>query len=81
MTEKTTYSQNDLSYEISVLKKQLAISLKFHHGETLGKLPKEVALQAMMDVWESCHPEAVNRVHNSVVYDAVPKKPENTIYL
>lgn len=42
--------------EISVLKKQLAISLKFHHGDTLKKLPLEVAVQVMASVWDSCHP-------------------------
>ncbi|NCJ08451.1 hypothetical protein GS597_18455 [Synechococcales cyanobacterium C] len=41
--------------ELSVLKKQLIISLKFHHSDTLKKVPLDVALQAMMEVWESCH--------------------------
>ncbi len=32
--------------------KQLLISLKFHHAESLKKLPREAALQAMHEAWE-----------------------------
>ena len=40
---------------LSVLSKQLVISLKFHHRETIKKLPLEMALQAMIEVWQSCN--------------------------
>lgn len=42
---------------LAVLHKQLVISIKFHHSGTLKDLPLEMALQAMMEVWESCNPE------------------------
>lgn len=45
--------------EILVLQKQLAISLKFHHGKTLERIPLEVAVQVMASVWESCHPDGL----------------------
>lgn len=34
--------------------KQLVLSLKFHHAASLKKLPQEMALQAMQEVWEAC---------------------------
>lgn len=37
------------------LTKDLAISLKFHHYQTLRKLSLEEALQAMAQVWESAN--------------------------
>ena len=37
----------------AVLYKQLVISLKFHHNESLAQLPRDLALQAMNEVWES----------------------------
>ncbi len=43
--------------QLSILHKQLVISLKFHHPETLKKLPLELALQAMTEVWQSCNPD------------------------
>lgn len=41
--------------EVSVLRKQLAISLKFHHSSTLEKIPIDVAVQVMAEVWDACH--------------------------
>ncbi|NJK41026.1 MAG: hypothetical protein HC934_06080 [Acaryochloridaceae cyanobacterium SU_2_1] len=40
---------------LSVLHKQLIISLKFHHSQTLEQIPLEMAVQAVIEVWESCH--------------------------
>lgn len=47
------------SDEVSCLRKQLAISLKFHHYQYLQKLPLEVAVRAMAEAWDACHPEGV----------------------
>lgn len=44
---------------LSVLYKQLVISLKFHHGQSLCQLPRDLALQAMNEVWESCNSKPV----------------------
>ncbi len=81
MSEKTTFLQEDRPNEISVLQKQLAISLKFHHSKTIRKLPKEIAMQVMREVGYSCHPEVTNQVQNSVIRDDVPVTKERTIYL
>lgn len=43
--------------EISRLRTQLAISLKFHHRETLQKIPLEAAVRAMTVAWDACQPE------------------------
>jgi hypothetical protein len=40
---------------LSVLHKQLVISLKFHHAQTLSKMPLELAVQAITEVWKSCN--------------------------
>jgi hypothetical protein len=47
------------SQHLSVLYKQLVISLKFHHGQTLCQLPRDLALQAINEVWESCNSKPV----------------------
>lgn len=47
------------SDEISRLRMQLAISLKFHQYKHLQKLPLEVAVRAMAEAWEACYPESV----------------------
>jgi hypothetical protein len=47
------------SQHLSVLYKQLVISLKFHHSQTLGQLPRDLALQAMNEVWESCNSKPI----------------------
>lgn len=36
---------------------QLIISLKFHYAETLKDIPIDVAVDAMVKVWESCQPK------------------------
>lgn len=41
---------------LSVLHKQLIISLKFHHSQTLEQIPVEMAVQAMIEVWQACNP-------------------------
>jgi hypothetical protein len=48
---------------ISVLYKQLVISLKFHHGQTLAQLPRDIALQAMNEVWDSCNVKPATNAH------------------
>lgn len=47
--------QSDVPDEVSVLRKQLAISLKFHHSNTLERIPIEVAVQVMAEVWDACN--------------------------
>lgn len=53
--EKTISFQDDKQDKLNILGKQLGISLKFHHSNTLQKLTQEAALQAMIEVWRSCH--------------------------
>ncbi|WP_299407406.1 hypothetical protein [Acaryochloris sp. IP29b_bin.148] len=57
--ENETVFQSDFQSgspdEVSILRKQLAISLKFHHSDTLARLPIEVAVQVMAEVWDACH--------------------------
>lgn len=61
MNNKVTAYPAEYSKEIAVLRKQLAISLKFHHTGTLQKLPVEVAVHVMAEVWAACnHNEAAN---------------------
>ncbi|HEY9828164.1 MAG TPA: hypothetical protein V6D19_22225 [Stenomitos sp.] len=49
------------SQHLAVLYKQLVISIKFHHGQTLSQLPRDLALQAMNEVWESCNAKQVSK--------------------
>ncbi len=44
-------SERLVSAEYLRLQKQIQISLKFHHQETLKQLPRELALQAMNEAW------------------------------
>lgn len=90
MSEQAVFPHHDLAKEIAVLKKQLAIALKFHHSKTIEKLPKEVAMQVMGEVWASCHPEAEQATLNPkttytppepVICDDVPLTNSETIYL
>lgn len=53
--------QPDVPDEVSVLRKQLAISLKFHHSSTLERLPIEVAVQVMAEVWDACNRNSASR--------------------
>ena len=39
------------------LQQQLLSSLKFHHRKTLQELPLDLALEAMMQAWNSCQPQ------------------------
>jgi hypothetical protein len=68
VTFKATLMNNNSSFPIpqdsqhlSVLYKQLVISLKFHHGQSLSQLPRDLALQAMNEVWESCNTKLVSK--------------------
>ncbi|WP_299491320.1 hypothetical protein [Acaryochloris sp. IP29b_bin.137] len=87
MPDQAVFPPHERSKEIAVLQKQLAIALKFHHSQTIEKLPKEIALQVMKEVWTSCHPEAT--VSNPkttcpsapVQCDEVPVSKAGTIYL
>lgn len=82
MANKTKFLQEDQPDTLSILRKQLTISLKFHHSTTLKKLSKENAIQAMQEVWYSCHPEAVNEVQSPASSDTTPHNaPGKTIYL
>lgn len=36
------------------LQKSLAFSLRHHHRQVLMQLPRDLALQAMNEVWEAC---------------------------
>lgn len=93
MSETEAFPPHEISKEISVLKKQLTIALKFHHSQTIEKLPQETALQAMKEVWESCHPEATTHTpkaphHHTTdrapipsLCDDVPVTKAGTIYL
>lgn len=81
MSDQTASPQEDRPDEISVLRKQLAISLKFHHSETLARLPKELAIQTLMEVWNSCHPEIATKRSASAVIEDVPVTKGSTIYL
>ncbi len=81
MSEKTASLPDDQPDEISVLRKQLAISLKFHHSKTLAKLPKELAIQTLMEVWNACHPEIATKISASEISEDVPVTKESTIYL
>lgn len=39
---------------LQVIYRQLVISLKFHHSQTISQLPEDLALQAMHEVWLAC---------------------------
>lgn len=58
----------------SALSKQLAISLKFHHSETLQRIPLEVAVQVMAEVWESCHPGGLSQLRSGIATAIIPKE-------
>ena len=48
------FMQKDRCHEFRCQETQLITSLKFHFGKTLPKVPLDVALNAMLNVWESC---------------------------
>lgn len=80
-SEKIILPQEDRPDEISILRMQLTISLKFHHSQTLEKLPREKAIQAIEEVWQSCHPEVAKKVSDTAICEDVPVTKGNTIYL
>ncbi|MDG2991625.1 hypothetical protein L3556_11880 [Candidatus Synechococcus calcipolaris G9] len=43
--------------EQRIAQKQLMVSLKFHHRELLKKLPLEMSLEAIAEVWYSLQPD------------------------
>ena len=49
--EQNHDSERLVSAEYLLLQKQIQISLRFHHQETLKQLPRELALQAMNEAW------------------------------
>lgn len=53
--EKTFSSEANKQNKLNTLGQELEGSLKFHHSHTLQKIPQEVAVQAMIEVWQSCH--------------------------
>lgn len=82
MSKETIFPPEDLPDEISILRMQLAISLKFHHSKTLEKLPKEVAIQVIKEVWQSCHSKVGYKAQSSVNNGGIAKNNgNNTIYL
>ncbi|QUY45554.1 hypothetical protein [Acaryochloris marina] len=60
--------------EISCLRMQLAISLKFHHCETLQNIPLESAVRAMTAAWDTCHPEEVPPYCSGTSTAIIPKE-------
>lgn len=48
-------SKNDEVQSASALRQHLINSLKFHHQETLQRIPQELAIRAMTEAWSSCH--------------------------
>ncbi|MEM9136773.1 MAG: hypothetical protein AAGB01_05435 [Cyanobacteria bacterium P01_F01_bin.42] len=66
---------------------QLIISLKFHYGPTLSEIPLDVAVDAMVKVWESCNPKPDSAADRGLMANrprrvAPPKvAPPQTIYL
>ncbi|NJM68641.1 MAG: hypothetical protein HC851_24755 [Acaryochloris sp. RU_4_1] len=64
-------SEPDQIPKQSVLHKQLTISLKFHHSETLKQLPLETALRSMVEAWNSCHPETQQQLHSKTLTEIV----------
>lgn len=59
MTNSINQTPN-ISPEIAALKIELAISLKFHHKQTLERLPQEAAMQVMAEVWDACDHQRSN---------------------
>ena len=49
-----TFMQKNICHEFRCQETHLITSLKFHFGKTLPKVPLNVALNAMLKVWESC---------------------------
>lgn len=54
--------------------KQLAISLQFHHRETLQRISLEAAVRAMAEVWESCHSKSLPKDCSGTSTAIIPKE-------
>ncbi|MGR3279461.1 hypothetical protein ACSYAD_30815 [Acaryochloris marina NIES-2412] len=59
--------------EILALRQQLISSLKFHHCETLQKIPLEAAVRAMTAAWDTCHPEDLPPYGSGTSTAIIPK--------
>lgn len=57
MHEEMNIAYDNETQSICALRQQLVSSLKFHHRETLAKLPLEAAVAAIAEAWQSSHPE------------------------
>lgn len=68
------HSSRDSPDEISALRQQLAISLKFHHSVTLQKIPLEVAVRVMAEAWDACHPEGYKKDYNCASTALIPEE-------
>lgn len=62
--QEEKHTPSEAPDQISVLRKQLMISLKFHHSEIIEKIPLEVAVQVVAEVWNSCQPEGLSESSN-----------------
>lgn len=60
--------------EILALRQQLISSIKFHHRETLQKIPLESAVKAMAEVWNACHPVDLPIDYNCTSTAIIPKE-------
>lgn len=59
--------------QISLLRKKLAIILRFHHYEVLHKLPLEIATRAMTKAWDApMYPERVALYCSEVPTTIIP---------
>lgn len=73
MQDKTR-SSHDSPDEIAALRQQLAISLKFHHRETLQKISLEAAVKAMAEAWDACHPIGLSQYCSGTSTAIIPMK-------
>ena len=60
--------------EILVLRQQLMSSLRFHHSDTLEKIPLELAIRAMTEAWKSCHSKDDPRYSSGVSTAVIPRE-------
>ena len=60
---------------------QLIIGLKFHYGKSLKDLPLDVAVDAMVKVWESCQDDKNPAQKKGIMNDQprrIPSPPPKT---
>ena len=67
-------SSNSSAPDYRAKEAQLIISLKFHYGTTLGELPLDVAVDAMVKVWESCQPKTEQPQQSAGLMSDRPRK-------